>query len=61
MLFYYVSCASKTFSALYSEQKHSGLANIIFYDNVLVLKTLIHDISATLKNKNKIVFLLRQQ
>ena len=43
----------KTFSAPYLEQKHFGLANIIFYDNMLAMKTLIHDISATLKNKSK--------
>ena len=43
----------KTFSASYLEQKHFGLANIIFYDNMLVMKTLINDISATLKNKSK--------
>ena len=30
-----LSCAS------YLEQKHFGLANIIFYDNMLVMKTLV--------------------
>ena len=43
----------KTFSASYLAQKHFGLANIIFYDNMLVMKTLINGISATLKNKSK--------
>ena len=59
--FYYVSCTSKTFSASYLEKKQFGLANIIFYDNMLVMKTFIHDMSATLKNKSKIVFLLTQE
>ena len=60
--FYYVSCTSKTFSAsYYLEKKQFGLANIIFCDNMLVMKTLIHDMSATLKNKSKIVFLLTQE
>ena len=35
LLFYYVSCAS------HLEQKYFGLANIIFYDNMLVMKTLV--------------------
>ena len=60
LLFYYVSCTSKTFSASYLEQRHFGLANIIFYDNMLAMKTIIRDISASLKNKSKIVFLLTQ-
>ena len=43
----------ETFGASYLEQKHFGLANVIFYDNMLVMKALINDINATLKNKSK--------
>ena len=48
----------KRFFALHSEHKHFGLANIIFYCNMSLVKIVIYDISATLEKVYKMVFLL---
>ena len=43
-----------------NQKKCIGLANITLYCNRSLIKTVIFDITATLENENKTIFLLTQ-